>query len=315
MRGSALFPWLCSIVAFVLGILCLFSGHKDGYLEDYDIIRLNTSTLGHDLVPTSTSSSSSATSTSNSISSFFSNLEHNVTVSLENDLGDIENDIADKLAEELGIQQWYSMHLMTLCEGMYKPNATARNARLNITHCTNQTAMYHFDIQTVLNQQLSIGKYDLNLSDLGWSDDIQNGIDSLNAAMDATFVLYCIGIGSAGVAILGSFIAVLGSGSRLVSFGNWGLTGISFVAYLISSVIVTVFQIQVAGIVHKYGNDIGLFLNRGTKFLIITWVATGCMFIACLAWVFEFFAGRRNMRKRLEAEKACPPVDWSRCRF
>jgi len=50
-------------------------------------------------------------------------------------------DYANKFATELGIKQWYSMHLMDMCEGTYTPNATASGAKLNVTSCTNVTAM------------------------------------------------------------------------------------------------------------------------------------------------------------------------------
>jgi len=88
MRLSALFPLACAIVAFVLSMLCLFAGHKPGFMEEYHIVTLNTSTLGHDLIPTATTSSGpSATATS--IGSFFSSLAHNVTSTIEGDFDSI----------------------------------------------------------------------------------------------------------------------------------------------------------------------------------------------------------------------------------
>ena len=38
MRLSALFPLACAIVAFVLSMLCLFAGHKPGFMEEYHIV-------------------------------------------------------------------------------------------------------------------------------------------------------------------------------------------------------------------------------------------------------------------------------------
>lgn len=160
MRLSALFPMACAIVAFVLSMLCLFAGHKPGFMEEYHIItvcfysslleavtniylQLNTSTLGHNLIPTATTSSGS-TPTATSIGSFFSDLAHNVTSTIEGDLDGIIGDVADKLAKELGIKQWYSLHLMDMCEGSYAPNATSKGAKLNVSSCSNQTAMCKF---------------------------------------------------------------------------------------------------------------------------------------------------------------------------
>ena len=36
---------------------------------------------------------------------------------------DIRDDVADKLAEKLGIHQWYSLHMMDMCMGTYTPEA------------------------------------------------------------------------------------------------------------------------------------------------------------------------------------------------
>lgn len=71
---------------------------------------------------------------------------------IANALGDLENEIADKLAETLGIEEWYSLHLMDMCQGYYTPNATSKGAGFNVSSCTNQTAMckyYYFPKITV----------------------------------------------------------------------------------------------------------------------------------------------------------------------
>jgi len=64
MRFAVLFPLACSIAGFVLAMLCLFAGHKPGFMEDYDIVRVSTRVgdfampfLFHIFVPTSACSS------------------------------------------------------------------------------------------------------------------------------------------------------------------------------------------------------------------------------------------------------------------
>ncbi len=161
MRFLALFPLACAIAGFVLSLLCLLAGDSPGYMEDYHVIavsasslplrlhaltlQLNTSTLGHNLVQTAASSSSG----SSQISSWISG----ISSTIQGDLNAIENNVADKLAQYLGIQQWYSLHLLDMCEGMYSPNATTPNAGYNVTSCTNRTAMCkshhcHFHLST-----------------------------------------------------------------------------------------------------------------------------------------------------------------------
>ena len=204
--------------------------------------------------------------------------------------------MADKLAAELGIHQWYSLHLMDLCEGSYSPNATEKGAKKNVTKCSNQTAMYHFDITGELNSELEAGKLHINLSTISWPSEIQDGINALNAAMDATFILYAIGIAAAGLAILTTVVAFFLSGSRAVSFGNWGLASLSFLALLIASIIITILQQKFTNIINKNGNEIGVYAYKGVKYLILTWVAAAVMFVAAAAWVVEFCIGRKNKR-------------------
>jgi len=297
-----------------MGMLCLFAGHKPGFMEDYHIVSLNTSTLGHELIDipsaTTTGSGSAPTSIGSWLTGTVKNLTNEASDKIEEELNDIVGDIADKLAEELGIHQWYSLHLMNLCEGTYAPNATAKHAKKNVTKCTKQTAMYHFDISKQLEEELHVGKYNVSLTDIDWPDTIQKGINALNVAMDATFVLYAIGIAAAGLAIITSIIAFFLHGSRLISFGNWGLSTLSFFAFLIPSIIVTIAQKKFTHVINKYGNEIGVYAYRGGKYLTLTWVATAVMFLAATAWVFEFCIGRKNQQRQYTEKRVQRNRGW-----
>lgn len=54
-------------------------------------------------------------------------------------LGDVGDDVADRLADELGISQFYTVHIMDMCQGDYAPNATANGAWMNLTECTSES--------------------------------------------------------------------------------------------------------------------------------------------------------------------------------
>lgn len=315
MRSTALFPLACCIVGFVLSILCLYAGDKRNFMEEYHIITLNASTLGHDLIDKANSASASSTATSSTakptatgltgilegigdnITSSISGEIHNATSTIEGDLDGILNNLADKLAQTLGIKQWYSLHMMDHCEGTYAPNATEKGAHLNVTTCSNDTSTFGFDIKAIINQQLESGPLHINISDLDFPDQIQDGLNALATAFNATFIIYCIGIAAAGIAIITAALAFFMRGSRLVSFFNWGLTSLSFTALLISSIIITVVMKKAANLINKYGNDIGLYAYKGGKFLTLTWIAVAMMGVASLCWVGEFCVGRRNSNR------------------
>lgn len=97
IRPHAFVPLLFSFVAFVLALLCVFAGSKRGYLENADLLTLNTSMLGRLTLNTSESHSSLLNSIGNSIK------------------GDINGLIAD-VAKELHIHDFYSAHILDYCE-------------------------------------------------------------------------------------------------------------------------------------------------------------------------------------------------------
>ncbi len=162
----------------------------------------------------------------------------------------------------------------------------------------------HFDITSHLNQQLEVGPLKINLSDIDWPSDIQNGLNKLNIVIDATFVLYAIGIAACGLAILTSPLALFLHGSRLISFGNWGLASLAFLALLIASIIITIIQKEATHIINKYGNEIGVYAYKGVKYLVLTWVSVAVMFLASVAWIAEFCVGKRNNSREFTEKPA-----------
>lgn len=60
----------------------------------------------------------------------------------------------------------------------------------------------------------------MNLTELKWPSAIQDTIRVVEVASKAMFVIYCIGAGAAGLALLGALVGVLASGrlSAVVNF-------------------------------------------------------------------------------------------------
>jgi len=221
-----------------------------------------------------------------------------VTNSIAND---INNDI-DSLAQDLGLHDFYSAHMLGLCEGYYVPgpvpNATlSRHAiRRNVTSCSNKTAAYTFDPRTVMQRELNkTGHSNVNLTALHWPSQIDEGLHALRIATKATFILYCIAIGFIGVATIFALLSIFLEG-RLSAFVNVLIDSIAFLAIGLASAIVTAIISKATHVINKYGNDIGITANKGTKFLVLTWVATALMLVASMVWCFDCIFGTRRQR-------------------
>lgn len=58
---------------------------------------------------------------------------------IKNKTNNITNEVAEQLADRLGISDWYSIHIMSACHGNWEPNATDSSPSLNVTDCSNTT--------------------------------------------------------------------------------------------------------------------------------------------------------------------------------
>jgi hypothetical protein len=110
------------------------------------------------------------------------------------------------------------------------------------------------------------------------------------------FVLYCIGIAFAGIALISALVSIFFSG-RLSAFANIIIDLIAFLAVGIASAIATAISVKAADIINDKGERVGISAQKGNKFLILTWVATACLLVASLVWCFDCVVGRRNKNR------------------
>jgi len=277
MRLSAIFPLLCALAAFILSLLCLFAGSTRSFLQNGELLTLNTSRLGH----------TDVFKTSNGNSGFFSSLVN----SLEGDINSLLNDVSSDVARALGIHDFYTAHIMDYCDGYYEPNTTVtkqEHPSENVTHCSNRTALFHFDPTAIIESELAPG---INLTDIHWPSEIEDATKSVELASKVMFIFYCIGIGFAGLAVIGAVWGVLANG-RISASVNFTLDMFAFFTLALASIISTVVIVKAVNAINKYGADIGIAAYKGSTFLGMTWAATALMLLASIVWIAEFCRGR-----------------------
>ncbi|THX68045.1 integral membrane protein-like protein [Aureobasidium pullulans] len=189
MRPTALIPVIFGLAAFVLTMLCIFAGSKKDFMQEYAIVTLNTSRIGTNVFNT--------TSSTDSDSNIFESIWDNVTNSIESSL----NDKINSFAQDLGLHDFYSAHLLDYCSGYYTPtdlpNATFSKSDIdqNITYCSNRTSFFRFNPTTALEQELNKTGLNITLEDLHWPEAVNDGVHALRVAQKAAFLLYCIAAG------------------------------------------------------------------------------------------------------------------------
>ena len=288
MRVSAFVPVVCLAASLVLTFLCLFAGWKTDFMQDYAIITLNTSRIGYDLSDYNGSSDLEAS---------LDELPGPVSDEIQQSI----DDGVSRIAQEIGLHDFYSTHILNLCEGFYTPDAvpsdtlSAGQIRKNVTRCSGTTAAYNYDPSARLREELDNGPSDLTLEDLGWSSDIGAGLKAFHLAQRAMFVLYCIAAGLIFVAFVLACTGTVLEG-RLSASVNLLVDLLAFLAIGIASAITTTVAFQAVHLVNKYGTEVGVVATRGHKFLSITWAATALTLVASLVWCLNCIVGRRPRR-------------------
>ncbi|CAN8104304.1 unnamed protein product [Discula destructiva] len=314
MRGLIAIPLVLSTAAFVLSLLSLLAGFKQGFMEDYNLMTLNTSALGQQAIqqiangesPTPTSGSGGAIGSL--IASATAALPPAVASEASSILGQIGSSVADQLADELGISEFYSIHAMDFCQGQFVPNATAIGASQNVTNCTEPLDFGAYNFTDRINQQLSVGPFQFTLAELGVNQDIQDKLDQLPKIARALAAVFIISVFLAGLSMLGSALGLLliPRLGRTLAFFNWVIALLAAVFLLASSLVAMIGPREVARQLQAQGADvIGLEVISNTKLQRLTWAAFGLMALSMFYWFYELIVECvRRRRMRGYSEKA-----------
>lgn len=277
MRLTSILTLAFAVGAFILSMLCLFAGSNTTFLQNADIMTLNISQIGQIEVFNTTAEA-----------------DDNFLDDLINDVQETANDLvgeaADFVTDRLNISDFYAVHVMNYCEGMYEDNGTDPNASKNTTRCSRRNAMFHFDPTKIVEENLP---GDITLEDIRWPDEIKQATDAIRAASIAMFVFWVVGIAFAGLAAIGALVAIFTSG-RLSACGVFALSIISFLCLGIAAAIATAIMVKATRAINKYGNDIGIEATMGNRFLGMSWAATALMLLAAIVATVQVFAGRKE---------------------
>ncbi|KAI1821550.1 actin cortical patch SUR7/pH-response regulator pali [Xylaria intraflava] len=315
--GLLLPPVLITFVSFVLALIALLAGTgpQQKSLEPYHIIAVNLSTFGHDLVASSTSSGPKPSATGDS--SLFGHLLggiHGIGQDITNEINNVTNGAADKVTEKLGISEWYSLHIMTLCEGKFSPNASSPNAWYNLSNCTAQQPGVKLNLSSILDHEVKAGPLGFNINQIPIPQKVQSAIDTVNDALLALLVFYALASGFAGLSFLASLVVVVlfrNKLNQLIVWANIAITGFGAFILLIGSAIVTYVNNKGVPEINDAGKDVGISGIRGSKFITLSWVTFGLMLFTTLYWTSatlkftQRFVVIEGMPRR-DAEKALP---------
>lgn len=202
---------------------------------------------------------------------------------VQDQLNELGNAAADEFAEALGLNEWYSLHIMTACQGLYEPESN----NLNISYCNNTAPEEAFNIEEMLSEELEMGPVDITLEDLNFPPEIQDQLDTINDALLALFVLYVLGIAFSGLGVFTAALAFFFPTKRTLVLVNVAVIGIAMVVLVAGSIVVTVAVTEGVDQINDIGEDVGVEVERGDNFLAITWAAAGLTLVSFIVWCVQ----------------------------
>ncbi|KAL7917342.1 actin cortical patch SUR7/pH-response regulator pali [Trichoderma austrokoningii] len=269
-RFIVLIPLLLSFITVVLLNLALLAGSQPGFMEDYAIIRFNTTVLGQNIIRDG---------------------NHN-----NDDLDDIANAFLAHMAENLGISDWYSIHIKNACQGEFVTNTTAFFS-LNTTNCTRSSLSNQFNLTKILSQEMAVGPFALDLTNIDWPDSIQNLINNFNSALLALYIIFILGICFSSLSMLAGVLAFFFKDKNFVLFANIIPTSLAAIMVTLGCIVITAVSSITVNAVNRAGAKVTLAADKGIKFYIVSWTAAIFIILSTLFWMTKLAMLRKGERK------------------
>ncbi|KAG5999115.1 hypothetical protein E4U54_002054 [Claviceps lovelessii] len=305
-RPVILLPMVLALVAFILSMLARYAGHEQGFMEEYAVLRLDTSKLGHDILGKVSEENKTGGEKKKNAHGFGGDaLEKlsELTDGVKGKINEAVGHIVDKVVKKIGIKEWYSLHITNWCEGDWSPNSTVVDAGLNITNCSSFITDGRFDLRKIVDKEIQAGPFKINPASITWPDTIQKKLDTLARALLALLNAYAVCAGLSGLAFVCSIVAFWKPDLRRIVLMNLVVSAPGFLVLFISSATVTASANFAVAAVNDLGGVVGLSATAGTKFYTLTWVATGFMGFVSLFWVGKYLAMRKETKRRGFNEK------------
>lgn len=152
-------------------------------------------------------------------------------------------------------------------------------------------------MSALLDHGLRVGRFHITLADLGFTDDIQEAIDTLSSALKAFTAILIIGVAFTGLSLLASIAAffLVARKEHSAILTNLILSALALGFLVLSGLIGTITANTATDKANEKGANIGLGAKMGVGYVVIVWVSAGLMLITFGFWLWHLLR-RRNRR-------------------
>ncbi|KAK9847747.1 hypothetical protein MYU51_018243 [Penicillium brevicompactum] len=176
---------------------------------------------------------------------------------------------------------FYSVHIMSYCQGTLGASDPSAGVTRNVTDCSHRKILFSFD-PTQEWPEVSHGP------ELEWPRVISDDFHAFRMTTRSMAVLYCIGVGAMGAALLVKVWTAIapraGQGKIECGFIMLGSLSVS-----VASIIATVIAFEFVALINAHGKGSNVSAKYGEKLLGMTWAAVGLLLVSSVACFVNVF--------------------------
>ncbi|CAG8884034.1 unnamed protein product [Penicillium nalgiovense] len=170
---------------------------------------------------------------------------------------------------------------MAYCQGTLVTLDPGTEVTRNVTECSNRTILSSFDPTQTWPKEITSGQ------DLGWTRVISDDFHAFRMTSQVMAVMYCIGVGAMGAAILVRVWTTL-SRAQARAYLNFRFSCIS-----IASIITTVIAFEFVALINAHGKGSNVSAHYGERFLGMSWAAVGLVLAGSISCFVNVFVHKR----------------------
>ena len=330
LRLFAILPVLCTAIALLLVVLCVFAGHKPGMMEDYAVFTLNTSRLGENVlqeldakissvhlkrslavtlshttvttVPVITAAPTTLTtldprglaSDITSLESKASSVLKSATSVIRGEATSIKSVVAGAATSALGAAE---TDIVNVVNKAYEGLIADLNLKDFYSIYMSASCVGTYEFQNGTN--VTVG--DSGLPAAKGKDSVHKHVESCSphSALDPMSlirILYWVGIVFTGSALAAGVagIVLLRTRGRKMALINVFITLPAFCFVGLASAVTHGLSLGAAKLINFIGADVGVAGYMGHRFLALTWATTVLLLVNMAFWSLLFFLSGRS---------------------
>lgn len=166
-----------------------------------------------------------------------------------------------------------------------------------------------YNISAVLDHQLRIGPFNLSLSHLQFSQELQDDLNTLHGITEAFAIMFIIGAGFTGLELVASVLSLylVPRHERLALILNPALSSLAAFTLVLAGLVATIGAHTTVDKVNGAGADVGLSAAVGVEFEAFVWTGAGLMMVTLAWYLFHLVRFRRGYSIRPAAAAAPAP--------